>query len=147
MGPWARKIKIGSSLFLTDTGLTGGTKLLTEVEGIDQLRTTHTGDVIVAISGKPHAFVLSNTGAGVLLSITAERITQSLYNSIKSEINTAMSTAALLRIIFSDGPEGTLTVDCRCGQPGVEPMEYGSFIGTSLIYTDAKFNFTVDAII
>lgn len=140
--PWNRLIKIGASQHLTDSGLAGGTKLINSVTGLDQLRASKVPFIRKAITGIPRSFNRDNLGAGVEIAISAEKIPVDLFDDVLDIIDTAMASNSEITIVFSDGPEGTLSVDVKCGAENKLPVEYpGDFIRTTLV--NAVFNFTV----
>src|SRR5690348_6335051 len=111
--PWNRLIKIGASQYLTDTGLVGGSVLITSVSGLDKLRPSTTTFIRKAVSGIPRSFNRDNTGAGVEISISAEKIPSDLFDDVIALIDTAMASNSEVTIIFAGGPEGTLSVDVK----------------------------------
>src|SRR5688500_13120047 len=128
MSRWNRLIKIGASLYLTDTQLVGGSRIITDVSGLDQLREAWVGSVVVPIVGAPKVFVQANEGFGIPLSITMARMPDTTNDTLDDIIalhNTAYSTGGVIRIIVGDQANDGATVDVKVGQPGgVRGVEY-----------------------
>lgn len=110
------EIQIGS-LYLTDTGLVGGVKCKSEVDGLDALLLNYTGAVIIAADGTPHAQIADNTeGKGAPIAIRPFVLTTSVFTSLKTIFNTALAGGTSINVIIT-GDTGTFNLQCLPGLP------------------------------
>lgn len=144
---YTRLIKIGPSLYLTDTGLIGGLRIITDVTGPELLKEAYVGPVRTALSGKPFEFVRQNTGAGVLIKIHFNRIPSDVLDDIITLHDSSKSGNADIPLVITGGPDD-IAVNVRAGGEGVKPVERGSgYSDQSGLVFDTTLNYTVSSFI
>lgn len=99
------------SIYLTDTGLVGGTPCRTEVSGIDSLRFSFTGSNTVAADGTVHQFIVDNLGKGLLLEIRPFAILKDTLDDIIDAIQDAQDADATINITI-EGDTGDFDLEC-----------------------------------
>lgn len=141
---YTRLIKIGSSLYLTEDGMSTGARVISDVSGIDALKEAYIGPVRTALSGKPFSFVRENTGAGVLVKIHFNRIPSDMLDDIISLNDASKAGDADIALAISGGPDD-VAVDVRPGGDGnIHPIERGSgYSDQSGTVFDVTLNYTV----
>ena len=114
----------------------------TAVEGLDAAQSDYTGVIQTALDGTPYAQIRNNDGAGLAFSITADYMTNTVLDNIRSAVETAFSGGSTIRVTISGGNAGTLDVNCIPALP--DPIEYsGEYHGS--IVRSVKFNFIISS--
>jgi hypothetical protein len=124
------KIMIGS-IWLTDTGAEGGRPCKTEVQGVAGLLVPDNANVSIGADGTPfREKPLTPTGAGRGFSITAAFMTKSVYDSLKSALDTAAGSNADFNVTGAGTP-GDFDVDAIVFD-NPEYISYAGFSGDNL---------------
>jgi hypothetical protein len=130
------------SVYLTDDGTSGGIGCKCEISGIDGLKSSYAGNVVTAVDGTPHAFILPNIGQGVPLVIKPYVITSALLGSLNSLFNTAISGDAAINVLIA-GDTGSFDLSCIPALP--KPLEFSGKFLNGRIY-DVAINLVVVSI-
>src|SRR5687767_3393563 len=97
-------VQIGS-VYLTTTGLVGGKPCKTEITGLDDLALDDSIQVTKALSGKP--FLQTSTLLlGIKITIKLFDVPDSVYSSIITEIQTAVTALSTINLDISNSPYG-----------------------------------------
>lgn len=131
-------IQIGS-IYLTSSGLVGGTRCKTEVTGLDGLYHDYVGVTVKAMSGAPKNFPRTNLGEGVEIQIRPQVITSSVLDSIRDAFNTALGADSTIQCVFT-GDIDTFDVDCKPLLP--KPIDFSGRFRNNFVY-DASINLVV----
>lgn len=133
------------TLYLTTTGAAGGVPCKTTVSGLDSIGDTLAGPVIIPITGPPFKFLADNSeGEGVPIVINLFRFAR--LSDLRSIINTVQSTNGTATVAISNGPEGSLSFECKFGTPqDPRPIVYAGEFFSSQLY-DVTINLTVASI-
>jgi len=120
------KVQIGS-IYVTSDGMTGGTRAIAEVDGLDAFEmavsgTEVMGQDIKALSGKVYTN-LRETVIDAPITITFPLLTTSIKTSIQGVLNSYLATPTPFTLVFTGTP-GTFT---GTGRPRWEPrpIRYG----------------------
>lgn len=128
-----------NSVWLTSTGLSGGTPCKTSVEGLDALKSNYTGVTVIALDGTPINQVHRNNKKGLPLSITIETVLQAEFNTLSSLLETALFGSSNVTVYIS-GTLGTFNFSCLPAFP--KPLEFpGEFQNTRI--SNIKLNFVI----
>jgi hypothetical protein len=128
-----------NSVYLTSTGLSGGTPCKTSVEGLDALKSNYTGSTVIALDGTPINQVYKNNKRGLPLSITIETAEQAEFNSLSALLETALFSSSEISV-YINGTLGTFLFSCLPSFP--KPLEFpGDFQNTRI--ANIKLNFVI----
>lgn len=104
------KLKIGS-IYLTDNGLTGGRPCKVTVEGVAGLLSPDQGNVAVGADGTPfREKPLTPTGGGRPIAIVAAFMKKTVYDSLKTALDSAAAGNAEFNVT-GVGVPGDFDVD------------------------------------
>lgn len=124
------KIMIGS-IWLTDTGLEPGRPCKVEVAGVPGLLVPDQGNVSIGADGVPfREKPLVPTGAGRPFSIMAAFMTKTVYDALKSALDTAAGGNADFNVTGSGTP-GNFDVDAIVFD-NPQYISYAGFSGDNL---------------
>src|SRR5688572_8971972 len=133
--------------YATKTGAAGGMGCLNTCQGMEVFGIDQVGPVAVAITGKTHKFLRDNSElAGSPIVINIPQMPSSVFSSLKSAINTVQTSNGEATVIFTNGPEGTKSVECKFGTP-TDPREFvwdGTFWGDQVF--DVSINLTIQTL-
>jgi len=134
-------VKLGS-VYLTDSGLIGGTPCRTEVSGLDALQFTQTGTNTIAADGTVHQFKIDNLGKGLLLEIRPFAIMKDVFDDINTVIQDALTNDTIINITIS-GDTGDFDFDCIPFLP--KPVEFpGDFFSEQI--NGVIYRFLIDTV-
>lgn len=123
-------ISIGG-IYLTDTGLVGGRPCKTELQGISALLIPDQGNISVGADGTPfREKPLIATGGGRGFAIIAAFMAKSVYDTIKSALDTAATANASINIVGAGTP-GNFDVDAIVFD-NPQYISYAGFSGDNL---------------
>jgi hypothetical protein len=122
--------------YLTDSGLSSGNRLISEVTGIDKLRLSRQSNVQVALDGTPYKQFSSNKGLPVSLKFPILPV--ATFNTIVNAINSADEAGTSISLYIS-GDIGTF--DLSVVSSGIDAPATGLEAG---LYS-CTFNFVVSA--
>jgi hypothetical protein len=134
-------ISLGS-IYFTKTGLSTGVPCKTEVTGLDALAVSHTGQTIIAIDGTPYVQTVApirGTPISILLSVMEE----SVYHSVRSAINTAVSGSTTLTLTLLNGAFGDYKLTVYPSFP--QPITFKGDFQSGRV-KDVTLNFTVSSV-
>jgi hypothetical protein len=101
------------TLYLTETGLSGGIPCKVEVSGLEALMLAYSGSVAIAADGTPYSFVQSNAEAqGSPIAILIEHLTTGVLSSLKTLFNAAIGGGTTLTVVIN-GDLGNFSLECQ----------------------------------
>lgn len=107
------------AIYLTKTGLVGGTPCKIRVEGLDQFAVTKEHQVIKALSGLPYSQV-SDAMLGKPISLHYENMEEAVYDSIVAEGQAYLDgSKAELDLEISNSAYGAFSLDVIPDSPFV----------------------------
>jgi hypothetical protein len=104
-------VQIGT-IHLTDDGTASGLPCRTKIENLDAFIASRSGAVRFAANGRPYLYYMPNLKRGAPLRIIIETISNTVFNSLLTAINNALSTESTISITIS-GEAGTWTVNAH----------------------------------
>lgn len=129
------------SIYLTKTGLNGGTPCKIVLEGFDRLATTIKHSVTTALDGTPYIQTIS-TNKGLPIAIRFENMTETVYDSIVAEIvNVLDGTKAYLDLEITNFTYGTFSLDVV---PDANPVRHSAEQSNDLV-KNGSFHFVIYA--
>lgn len=115
-------IKFGSSLYLTEDGLSTGTRLISTVTGLEAFQLDSRVQTIKALSGK--AYQQYSGVVDVPITINVPLIQTSMHNAIVAVIQAAITGSTTFQLAIN-GEFGNLSFNAKPGDPPVSfPGEY-----------------------
>lgn len=114
-------IQIGS-VYLTSTGLVGGTPCKTNVSGLDALKPQYNKNVIKAIDGTPYSQITSGK-KGIDLEIDIDWIAKSVFDAINTIMNTSDNDASNIAVVIN-GDTGNFSINVR---PNTDYVKFSKF--------------------
>lgn len=124
-------IQIGS-IYLTNTGLVGGTPCKTSVSGLEALKPQYNKNIIKAIDGTPYS-QLAVGQKGFDLEISISWLAKSVFDDINDLLDDADDTQTPVAVVI-DGDFGTFNVNVV---PNVSYVSYGKF--SNDVLQDVKY--------
>jgi|GEM_PF-3443156 len=132
------RVKIGS-VYLTEDGLEDGMPCRCEVTGLERLKPSKTGSVVIAADGTPHSFLRSNTGKGAPISIRPYAVRKSVFDGVINAINEKLNTDEAVNITI-EGDTGDFDLECVAALP--QAVEFPGTFSDGII-DGVQFNFIV----
>ena len=117
------------SIYLTETGLIGGTPCKLQLTGADALLSNFTGSVTPSVDGTPVMQIFENGTKGKVLEMRIETLLADVWTSVVALINTALENSETINIIGT-GDVGNFNVDAKPLLP--KPFEAHEFINGRL---------------
>lgn len=109
-------IKFGSSLYLTEDGLSTGVRIISTVTGLEAFQLDSRVQTIKALSGK--VYQQYTNVIDVPITINVPLIGTSMHNSIVAVIQAAITGSTTFQLAIT-GEFGTFTFNAKPGDPPV----------------------------
>lgn len=112
------------AIFLTKTGLTGGTPCKMRVEGLSTFAVTDDFQVIKALNGLPYLQIVDSMLGKPIGLFVEGQMTEAVYDSIVAEIQAVLDgSKSELDLEITDSPYGSFSLDVV---PDVNPVRHTS---------------------
>ena len=130
------KIRIAGT-WLTDTGLSSGTELISEITGLDKLKLNRQSAVFIAIDGTPYKQFHDNKG--LPLSIRVPLLPTANLDTVVNAINTHDNGGTAIPLYIT-GPMGTFALNVVSSgidtkgnalEAGIQDVTFGFVIASS----------------